>query len=93
MFVRKKRAACAQESAAKPAKKRKPRRPSRGGLHLPAGLEQRHLDLIGLFLVAFGVYLVFVLFLGWEGGKVGYGVETGARRTCSAPSEPGSSPS
>jgi S-DNA-T family DNA segregation ATPase FtsK/SpoIIIE len=40
-------------------------------------LEQRHLDLIGLFLVAFGVYLVFVLFFGWEGGKVGYGVETG----------------
>ncbi len=48
-----------------------------GGLRLPAGLEQRHLDLIGLLLVAFGVYLVFVLFLGWEGGKVGYGVETG----------------
>jgi DNA segregation ATPase FtsK/SpoIIIE, S-DNA-T family len=46
-------------------------------LHLPRGLEQRHLDLIGLFLVAFGVYLVFVLFFGWEGGKVGYGVETG----------------
>ncbi|MEX2106500.1 MAG: DNA translocase FtsK [Solirubrobacterales bacterium] len=39
-------------------------------------MEQRHLDLIGLFLVAFGVYLVFVLFAGWEGGKVGYGVET-----------------
>ena len=50
---------------------------AKGGLHLPAGLEQRHLDLIGLFLVAFGVYLVFVLFFGWEGGKVGYGVETG----------------
>ncbi|HKA66909.1 MAG TPA: DNA translocase FtsK [Solirubrobacterales bacterium] len=49
----------------------------KGGLHLPAGLEQRHVDLIGLFLVAFGVYLVFVLFFGWEGGKVGYGVETG----------------
>ena len=46
-------------------------------LHLPAGFEQRHLDLIGLFLVAVGVYLVFVLFFGWEGGKVGYGVETG----------------
>ena len=49
----------------------------KAGLHLPGGLEQRHLDLIGLALVAFGVYLVFVLFLGWEGGKVGYGVETG----------------
>ena len=43
----------------------------------PVAFEQRHLDLIGLFLVAAGVYLVFVLFLGWEGGKVGYGIETG----------------
>ena len=45
--------------------------------HLPGGLEQRHLDLIGLFLIASGVYLIFVLFFGWDGGKVGYGVETG----------------
>ena len=45
--------------------------------HLPQGLEQRHLDLIGLFLIAAGVYLAFVLFFGWEGGKVGYGIETG----------------
>ena len=45
--------------------------------HLPQGLEQRHLDLIGLFLIAVGVYLAFVLFFGWEGGKVGYGIETG----------------
>ncbi|HEX3241804.1 MAG TPA: DNA translocase FtsK [Solirubrobacterales bacterium] len=44
--------------------------------HLPAALEQRHLDLIGLFLIASGVYLAFILFFGWEGGKVGYGVET-----------------
>src|SRR5215467_2267122 len=52
---------------------------ARGGgrLHLPAGLEQRHLDLIGLFLIAAGVYLSFVLFFGWDGGKVGYGLETG----------------
>jgi S-DNA-T family DNA segregation ATPase FtsK/SpoIIIE len=74
MFVRKKRAPARKAKAGrKRAKAAKPK----GGLHLPAGLEQRHLDLIGLFLVAFGVYLVFVLFLGWEGGKVGYGVETG----------------
>ncbi|HET8565199.1 MAG TPA: DNA translocase FtsK [Solirubrobacterales bacterium] len=70
--MRKKRAGSARRGKA--ASKRKP---SRGpGLRLPAGLEQRHLDLIALFLVAFGVYLVFVLFFGWEGGKVGYGVET-----------------
>jgi S-DNA-T family DNA segregation ATPase FtsK/SpoIIIE len=71
MFVRKKRAAPARRSKA--ASKRKPK----AGLHLPAAVEQRHLDLIGLLLVAAGVYLVFVLFFGWEGGKVGYGIETG----------------
>jgi S-DNA-T family DNA segregation ATPase FtsK/SpoIIIE len=74
MFVRKKHAPARRtKTGKKRAKAAKPK----GGLHLPAGLEQQHLDLIGLFLVAFGVYLVFVLFLGWEGGKVGYGVETG----------------
>ncbi len=73
MFVRKKRAAPARR--AKAGSKRKPK--PKLGVHLPAALEQRHLDLIGLFLVAAGVYLVFVLFLGWEGGKVGYGLETG----------------
>ena len=45
--------------------------------HLPEGLQQRHLDVIGLFLIAAGVYLAFVFFFGWDGGKVGYGVETG----------------
>ena len=74
--MRKKRAGSARRGKA--ASKRKPKAKSRGkgGLHLPAGLEQRHIDLIALFLVAFGVYLVFVLFFGWEGGKVGYGAET-----------------
>jgi len=69
MFVRKKRAAPARRRGA--GKKR----PAGGG-GLRLALEQRHIDLIGLFLVAFGIYLVFVLFFGWEGGKVGYGVET-----------------
>jgi DNA segregation ATPase FtsK/SpoIIIE, S-DNA-T family len=73
MFVRKKRATPARRGKA--AAKRKPK--AKAGLHLPAALEQRHLDLIGLLLLAFGVYLAFVLFFGWEGGKVGYGVETG----------------
>jgi S-DNA-T family DNA segregation ATPase FtsK/SpoIIIE len=75
MFVRKKRAGSARRGRA--AAKRRPKARAKAGLRLPAGLEQRHIDLIALFLVAFGVYLVFVLFLGWEGGKVGYGVETG----------------
>jgi DNA segregation ATPase FtsK/SpoIIIE, S-DNA-T family len=76
MFVRKKRGGSARKSKAASKRKPKGRGAAKGGLRMPAGLEQRHLDLIALFLVAFGVYLVFVLFFGWEGGKVGYGVET-----------------
>src|SRR6201996_8359639 len=72
MFVRQKRSAPARK---KPAKGRKAKPAPKRSL-LPAGLEQRHLDLLGLFLVAVGVYLIFVLFAGWEGGKVGYGLET-----------------
>ncbi len=70
MFVRKKRGG--------PSRRRKaaPKRKAKAGLRLPASLEQRHIDIIALFLIAFGVYLVFVLFCGWEGGKVGYGAET-----------------
>ena len=40
------------------------------------GLEQRHLDLIGLGLVAIAVYLGCVLYAGWDGGRVGSGAET-----------------
>jgi S-DNA-T family DNA segregation ATPase FtsK/SpoIIIE len=71
MFVRKKRG--------KPARRSKAKKPQGRGakVHLPRGLEQRHLDMIGLFLLAAGVFLVFVLFFGWDGGKVGNGVETG----------------
>ncbi|MEX2107316.1 MAG: DNA translocase FtsK [Solirubrobacterales bacterium] len=60
--------------APKAKKKAQPRVPRP---QLPKGIEQRYLDLLGLFLIASGVYLTFILFLGWEGGKVGYGVETG----------------
>jgi S-DNA-T family DNA segregation ATPase FtsK/SpoIIIE len=69
MFVRKKRGVRRGAKAKGRARLPRPR--------LPVGLEQRHLDLIGLFLIAAGVYLCFVLFFGWDGGKVGYGVETG----------------
>src|SRR5215203_4049752 len=72
MFVRKKRAKPARRGKA--ASKRQAK--GKAGLRLPTGLEQRHLDLIALLFVAFGVYLVFVLFFSWEGGKVGYGAET-----------------
>jgi S-DNA-T family DNA segregation ATPase FtsK/SpoIIIE len=70
MFVRKKKTAARRKPKAKAKVRGGPR------LHLPQALEQRHLDLIGLFLIAAGVYLSFVLFFGWEGGKVGYGLET-----------------
>jgi S-DNA-T family DNA segregation ATPase FtsK/SpoIIIE len=71
MFVRKKRRAAPRRKVHSKPKARGPR------LHLPEGWEQRRLDLVGLFLIAAGVYLCFVLFFGWDGGKVGYGVETG----------------
>ncbi|HEY1853366.1 MAG TPA: DNA translocase FtsK [Solirubrobacterales bacterium] len=73
MFVRQKRSAPARrKKAAKGKKAAQPRR----GLHLPGGIEQRHLDLLGLLLLAVSIYLIFVLFAGWEGGKIGYGIET-----------------
>jgi DNA segregation ATPase FtsK/SpoIIIE, S-DNA-T family len=72
MFVRKKRAGAARRGKA--ASKRKSK--AKAGLRLPAAIEQRHIDVLALFLIAFGVYLVFVLFFGWEGGKVGHGAET-----------------
>ena len=34
-------------------------------------LEQRDLDLIGLGLVAVGVFLAFPLYLHWDGGEAG----------------------
>jgi DNA segregation ATPase FtsK/SpoIIIE, S-DNA-T family len=40
-------------------------------------LEQRHLDLIGLGLVAAGVFLAFPLYLGWEGGEAGQAIVDG----------------
>lgn len=40
-------------------------------------LEQKHYDLIGLGLVLVGVYLVFVLYFGWQGGRLGSGLAEG----------------
>ena len=72
MFVRKKRGKPARRSKAKKSRARVPKP------HLPQGLEQRHLDLIGIFLIASGVYLVFVLFFGWNGGRLGMGLKLGS---------------
>jgi S-DNA-T family DNA segregation ATPase FtsK/SpoIIIE len=40
------------------------------------GLDQRHYDVIGLAIIAAGVYLAFVLYMGWDGGRVGGWTET-----------------
>ncbi len=72
-------------AARKPAPRRPPakskpraraRRSSLGTLGLPA-LEQRHIDLIGLGLVALGVFLAFPLYLGWDGGEAGHAAKDG----------------
>src|SRR3954453_32249 len=47
-------------------------------LRLPA-LSQRQVDLIGLGLIAVGVFYATVLYLHWEGGKVGAGMADGLR--------------
>src|SRR5687768_14877767 len=64
---------------ARPSNRSRSRGGPRGALRDPrslvAGLEQRHLDVIGLGLVAAGVYLGCVLYVGWDGGQVGEWVE------------------
>ena len=42
-------------------------------------LEQRHLDLVGLGLVALGLFLAFVFYFGWNGGRVGEALADGFR--------------
>ena len=66
------------------AAKNRKKRPQRAGAGPPrAGLrpklEQHHLDLIGLALVAFSAFLAFVLYMGAAGGRVGEGTEDGLR--------------
>jgi len=56
----------------KPRSRAKPApRPRRDPREFVEGLEQRHLDIVGLALVAAGVYFACVLYLGWDGGRVG----------------------
>jgi DNA segregation ATPase FtsK/SpoIIIE, S-DNA-T family len=60
-----------------PARRTRSRRaPAWGGM---PKLEQHHLDLIGLGLVAFAAFLAFVLYLGQAGGRVGEVTEDGLR--------------
>jgi S-DNA-T family DNA segregation ATPase FtsK/SpoIIIE len=65
-----------------PAKKRRPkpraRRSAGWRTQLPV-LEQHHVDLIGLGLVAAGIFLVFPLWMGWDGGRAGGALVDGLR--------------
>jgi S-DNA-T family DNA segregation ATPase FtsK/SpoIIIE len=57
-------------------------RPRFGGgvwVRLPV-FEQRDFDLIGLALTALGIFLAFVLYLGWAGGQVGEALADGLGR-------------
>jgi len=62
--------------SAKSTPRARARRSSLGALGLPA-LEQRYMDLIGLGLVALGVFLAFPLYLGWDGGAAGHAATDG----------------
>src|SRR3954454_16592520 len=65
----------AARSKAKSRGRARPRA-KRSSTKLPV-LEQRHLDLIGLGLVALSVFLAFVLYGGWQGGRAGEGMVEG----------------
>ena len=64
----------------KPARKPAPRRARRSAphLHLPT-LDQRHLDLIGLGLVALALFFGFLVYAGWDGGRAGSNAVEGLR--------------
>jgi DNA segregation ATPase FtsK/SpoIIIE, S-DNA-T family len=74
--------------AAKPAarRRRKPAAKARARRSTPSWrprlpvLEQRHLDLTGLGLVAAGVFLAFPLYLRWDGGAAGQALVDGLTR-------------
>ncbi len=71
--ARKRPATRASTRARKPA----PRKPRPGFREALDGLEQRHYDLAGLTLIALGVFLAFVTYLSWDGGRVGGLLEDG----------------
>src|SRR4051812_43736478 len=65
----------------KPAARNKPKPRARRAaprLHLPV-LEQRQLDLIGLGLVAGGLFFAFLVYFGWDGGRGGSQAVEGMR--------------
>ena len=74
----------AARSKAKSRGRARPRA-KRSSTKLPV-LEQRHIDLLGLALVALSIFLAFVLYGGWQGGRAGTASPVGSNRN--APSRP-----
>jgi S-DNA-T family DNA segregation ATPase FtsK/SpoIIIE len=68
------------------SKKRKPRARRPSPLAWPGlpKLEQRHLDLMGLGLVAAAVFFAFLIYLEWDGGEAGSRAVDGLRRLLGA---------
>src|SRR4051812_4318214 len=64
-------------AAARKKPKSRPRaRAKRSPQKLPV-LDQRHLDMIGLGLVALATFLAFVLYGDWQGGRAGEAIVEG----------------
>ena len=57
----------------------KRKRARAGGLAAHHRASHQHPELVGLALVALGLFLASLLYLGWEGGIVGEKVESGLR--------------
>ncbi len=68
----------ARRAPARSKPRKRPKKAPARGSSLPK-LEQHHLDLIGLGLVAFSAFLAFVLYMGAAGGRAGSAVEDGLR--------------
>src|SRR4051812_1202975 len=73
--TRKKAPAKRAPAKGRPPAKRKPKPKASAGFHL----EQHHTDLIGLALVAAAVFFAFVIWLQWDGGRVGEGAVEGLK--------------
>ena len=80
--VRKRPPARSSSARRAPAKRSRARKRDARGFSslLPTGLprlpvlDQRERDVLGLALVAFGVFMGFVLYGGWNGGRAGHGL-------------------
>jgi S-DNA-T family DNA segregation ATPase FtsK/SpoIIIE len=72
--TRKKTASSKRKTPARKPARREPTMAERLAIPKLPHLEQHQLDIIGLALVGAAVFFGFVFYLGWDGGKVGYGL-------------------